>query len=97
MYIVNLQKKLRRVHMLDSDEEDEGEGGVAIGEPTAVGGVGEPTGATPTIGEEEELSNDNENFSHVSACNSASMCQCSFERRGKDLETQESLGREEQS
>ena len=61
-----LQKKLRRVHMLDSDEEDEGEGGVAIGEPTAVGGVGEPAGATPTIGDDEELSNDNENFSHVS-------------------------------
>lgn len=51
--------------MLDSDEEDEGEGGVAIGEPTAVGG-GEPVGGTPTLGEDEELSNDNENFSHVS-------------------------------
>ena len=51
------------MHMLDSDEEDEGEGGMAS-EPTAVGG--EPAGGTPTIGDEEELSNDNENFSHVS-------------------------------
>lgn len=57
--------------MLDSDEEDEGEGGVAAGEPTAVGvgggvGGGELAGGTPTIGDDEELSNDNENFSHVS-------------------------------
>ena len=48
--------------MLDSDEEDEGEGGVA-GKPTA---GGEPVGGTPIVGEDEELSNDNENFSHVS-------------------------------
>lgn len=61
--------------MLDSDEEDEGEGGVA-GEPTTVGGVGgEPLGGTP-IGEDEELSNDNENFSHVSYHLSVYCVQC---------------------
>ena len=61
--------------MLDSDEEDEGEGGVA-GEPT-VGG-GEPTGGTPVVGEDEELSNDNENFSHVSSYSVMyCTCQCS--------------------
>ena len=51
------------MHMLDSDEEDEGEGGM-VGEPMA--GGAEPTGGTPTIGDDEDLSNDNENFSHVS-------------------------------
>ena len=57
--------------MLDSDEEDEGEGGMAV-EPTA--GGGEPTGGTPVVGEDEELSNDNENFSHVSCCNPVMCC-----------------------
>ena len=66
--------------MLDSDEEDEGEGGVATGEPTAVGvggglGGGELAGATPTIGDDEELSNDNENFSHVSGYSDV-LCMC---------------------
>lgn len=59
----DLQKKLRRVHMLDSDEEDEGEG---VGADTAVGGAGEPAVTTPT-GDDEDLSNDAENFSHVSS------------------------------
>lgn len=46
--------------MLDSDEEDEGD--VATGD-TAVGR--DPPGATPTL-DDEDLSNDAENFSHVS-------------------------------
>ena len=46
--------------MLDSDEEDEGD--VATGD-TAVGR--ELPGATPTL-DDEDLSNDAENFSHVS-------------------------------
>ena len=46
--------------MLDSDEEDEE--GVANAD-TAVGG--EPPGATP-MADDEDLSNDAENFSHVS-------------------------------
>ena len=82
--LTNLQKKLRRVHMLDSDEEDEGEGGMAS-EPTARGG--EPIGGTPTVGEEEELSNDNENFSHVSGysvmCVHVNVLLVLFERRGE--------------
>ena len=48
--------------MLDSDEEDEGEG---VAGETAVGGAGEPAATTPT-GDDEDLSNDAENFSHVS-------------------------------
>ena len=46
--------------MLDSDEEDEGEG---LGGEQSTGR--EPAGVT-LMGEEEELSNDAENFSHVS-------------------------------
>ena len=46
--------------MLDSDEEDEGEG---LAGESAVGR--EPAGGTP-LGDEEDLSNDAENFSHVS-------------------------------
>ena len=49
--------------MLDSDEEDEGEG---VGADTAVGGAGEPAVTTPT-GDDEDISNDAENFSHVSS------------------------------
>ena len=46
--------------MLDSDEEDEGDGTTG---DTAVGR--DPPGATPTL-DDEDLSNDAENFSHVS-------------------------------